>query len=129
VVRALGWTGIALVVGSTALAAMPAVSLFTLGLTAWALVPWGLLRFLTARLSDPWALSTAALGLLLGEASVRATVFLFPRGSTASLLLLFSPRYLAVAVLPGSASAGCSERSGGVRGWPAGRCSWGASPR
>jgi hypothetical protein len=106
-VRALSWTGIALVLGSTFLAALPAsLSLFTLGLAAWALVPWILLRVLASRLSDPWVLSTAALALLLGEAYARATVFLFPRGSTAALLLLFSPLYLGAVVLPAGLGLG-----------------------
>jgi hypothetical protein len=99
--------GIALVLGTTALAALPSsLSLFTLGLAAWALVPWILLRVLVVRLSDPWVLSTAALGLLLGEAYARATVFLFPRGSTAALLLLFSPLYLGAVVLPAGLALG-----------------------
>jgi hypothetical protein len=103
-VRELWWAGVALVLASTAVAA--SASLFTLVLTTWALVPWILVRVLAGRLSDPWPLTAGALGLLLAEAYVRTAVFLFPQGSTAPILLLVSPPYQTVVVLPVGLGAG-----------------------
>jgi hypothetical protein len=96
VVRWAFWGGVALVLATSALGRAWGALLFAL----WALVPWLVLRALPLRIRDPWPTSTAATALLLGETWVRAQVFLFPKGSTAALLLIFSPAYLLVGVLP-----------------------------
>lgn len=96
VVRLAFWGGVALVLATSALGG----SLGVLPFAVWALVPWLVLRVLPLWLRDPWPTSSAAIALLLGEAWVRSEVFLFPKGSTAALLLIFSPAYLLVGALP-----------------------------
>jgi len=96
VVRLAFLAGVALVLATSALGGTVGLLLFGL----WALVPWLVLRALPIWLRDPWPMSAAAIALLLGEVWVRSEVFLFPKGSTAALLLIFSPVYLLVGALP-----------------------------
>jgi hypothetical protein len=102
--RTLAVAGLALAAGTTLLAGgfTPAV----LGFVLWAAVPYALILALTRVLANGWALVTGAAAVLVGEAYIRAEVFLFPRGSTAALALIFSPLYLSVVALPAGLALG-----------------------
>lgn len=85
--------------------------------TLWALVPyavlWGLA--LVPRLTDPWPFVGAGGAAVAVEAGVRASVFVFPKGSTAAVALVFSPGLVLLCFLPGAAAGwllGKAWRSG-----------------
>ncbi len=94
--------GGALVLGTNLSGASPSVP--ALVFTAWALVPYAALWAAgrSRRLLDPWPLAGAGGAGVAVEAGVRASVFLFPRGSTAALALLFSPALVLLVFLPGA---------------------------
>lgn len=98
--------GGALVVGTNLAAGAPTAGL--LGFTLWALAPYFLLLGLARlpRFSDPWPFVGAGAAAVAAEAGVRASVFVFPRGSTAAVALVFSPALILLAVLPAGAAAG-----------------------
>jgi hypothetical protein len=74
--------------------------------TLWALLPWAVLAFAGTALPDAWTVVGAGASMFAVEAGVRASVFLWPRGSTAAVALVFSPVVVAAAALPG-ALGGC----------------------
>jgi len=69
----------------------------------WALVPYGLLAVAGLVLPDAWWAAGAGAAMLAVEAGVRASVFLYPRGSTAAVALIFSPLLVAASAFPGAA--------------------------
>jgi hypothetical protein len=105
-VRITCWIGVALVLGTTVIASGGALSPFLVALAAWALVPYAALWVLPRWVSDWWSQIGGAIAVLVGEVYVRAEVFLFPRGSTAPLLLIFSPVYLLCLALPAGMGVG-----------------------
>ena len=102
--RTLAVAGLALAAGTTLLAGgfTPSV----LGFVLWAAVPYALILALSRVLANGWAVVTGAAAVLVGEAYIRAEVFLFPRGSTAALALIFSPLYLSLVALPAGLALG-----------------------
>jgi hypothetical protein len=92
--------GAVLVLGTTIIASGGALSPFLVVFAAWALVPYAVLWVLPRWVSDPWPQVGGAIAVLLGEIYIRAEVFLFPKGSTAPLVLIFSPLYLVCLALP-----------------------------
>lgn len=97
---------------------------FTLGVLAfivWGAMPYALLLVFTRVLTHGWALLGGAGAVLLGEIYIRVEVFLFPRGSTAALALLFSPAFLSLVALPAGLGLGWFARWIWVRTGPAAR--------
>ena len=82
-----------------------------IGLTVAALVPYGILYGVSRSVASPWTIAGAGAAALAVESGIRASVFLFPRGSTAAIALVFSPAFVTVAALP----------AGGLGGYVAGR--------
>jgi hypothetical protein len=72
----------------------------------WSLVPYVLLGVLGRAIRDPWPGIGAGLGALAADVGIRAAVFIWPRGSTAAIALVFSPAYIAAIVMPVGAAAG-----------------------
>ena len=76
------------------------------GFAVWALLPYVVL-FLAGRVtSSTWTIAGAGALALAIECGVRASVFLFPRGSTAAIALVFSPALITVIGLPAGAIGG-----------------------
>lgn len=94
--------GGALVVGSNLAGGSP--SLGMLGFTLWALVPYAALwaASVLPGVDDPWPFLGAGALAVAVEAGVRASVFVFPRGSTAAIALVFSPGLILLTLLPGA---------------------------
>lgn len=67
----------------------------------WALLPYGLLAGISLALPDAWCAAGAGAAMLIVDAGVRASVFLYPRGSTAAVALVFSPILVAASAFPG----------------------------
>src|SRR5262245_38652498 len=67
-----------------------------LGFTAWALLPYGVLLLAGARVQSRWAVAGAGAAAIAAEVGVRLAVFVFPRGSTAAIALVFSPVFILV---------------------------------
>lgn len=82
-----------------------------LGFAAWALLPYGVLLLMARIVRDAFAVGGAGSAVLAAELGIRAAVFVFPRGSTAAVALVFSPALLTAFVLP----------AGGLAGWIVGR--------
>lgn len=76
-----------------------------LGFTAWALLPYAVLLAAARRVERPWALAGAGAVAVATELGIRLAVFVFPRGSTAALALIFSPVFI-LAVMPVGGLAG-----------------------
>jgi hypothetical protein len=96
--------GAALVLVTSVLGA--GFSLFTLPFVAWSLLPYGALWFAGRAGLGSWPVLGAGAFAIAAESGVRAAVFLWPRGSTAGVALVFSPVYIAAVVMPGGALAG-----------------------
>lgn len=80
---------------------------FLVPFVLWALLPYGVLLVLGGRLvPNPWVIVGAGSAALAVEIGIRLAVFVFPRGSTAALALLFSPAFILVACLPIGAAGG-----------------------
>ncbi len=109
--RAAAACGVAIVVLSSVpavvvSAATPATLLPLLLFAGWAVVPYGIL-ILAARGSRwPWAVLGAGAVAVAAEVGIRLAVFVYPRGSTAAIALVFSPLVLLVACMPAGALAG-----------------------
>lgn len=87
-------------------------SLLAIPFALWSLVPWAVLFALSRRSQlGPWTLGGAGVAALAAEIGIRASVFVWPRGSTAAIALVFSPAVILVAVMP----------AGAALGWLAGR--------
>lgn len=84
----------------------------------WALLPYGILIVAGRVVPNAWAVGGAGAAALTAEGAIRAGVFLFPRGSTAAVALLFSPAFISLAALPSGALVGWlvgyAWRRGGV---------------
>jgi outer membrane protein assembly factor BamB len=104
VARILAVTGLGLTTATTLAAGgfAPGVLAFVL----WGAAPYALLLVLTRVLANGWAIVGGAAAVLLAEIYIRAEVFLFPRGSTAALALIFSPLYLSIVALPAGLGLG-----------------------
>jgi hypothetical protein len=57
-------------------------------------------------LPDPWPSLGAGTAAIATDLGIRAAVFLWPRGSTAAIALVFSPAYITAIVMPVGAAAG-----------------------
>ncbi|MGE0814035.1 MAG: hypothetical protein AB7O28_18625 [Vicinamibacterales bacterium] len=79
-----------------------------LAFVAWALVPYAVLAAVGGRLGDAWTVAGAGAAALAVEAGIRLSVFVFPRGSTAAIALVFSPALILVGALPAGAVAGAA---------------------
>jgi hypothetical protein len=73
-----------------------------LALLAWACAPYVALLIAARYIPSPWAMAGAGAAALAVELGIRAAVFLFPRGSTAAIALLFSPALVCVALVAGA---------------------------
>ena len=83
---------------------------------AYALLPYAVLFLVSRLVGDPWIITGAGAAALAGEIGIRASVFVYPRGSTAAVALVFSPVFLTIVALP----------VGAVAGWMLGRAwRWG----
>lgn len=85
--------------------------LFLVLFSLWAMAPWVALLLAGRFLQNSWITTGAALLGLAVEAGIRSSVFLFPRGSTAAIAMVFSPALIFAAAFP----------AGGLLGWFAGR--------
>jgi hypothetical protein len=74
--------------------------------TLWALLPYGVLFLIARAGASPWVAAGAGLLALSLEIGVRASVFVWPRGSTAAVALVFSPLYILLIGLPAGAAGG-----------------------
>lgn len=74
--------------------------------TLWALAPYGAVLALSRLLRWPWVVAGAGAAVLAAEIGIRLAVFVFPRGSTAAIALVFSPLFLLVVCLPAGGLAG-----------------------
>ena len=75
-----------------------------IGLTLAALIPYAILYGVSRSATNAWTVAGAGAAALTVESGIRASVFLFPRGSTAAIALVFSPAFVsAVALLAGAA--------------------------
>jgi len=72
----------------------------------WSLLPYAVI-FLAGRwMTNPWPAAGASLAALATELGVRASVFVWPRGSTAAIVLVFSPVYILALAAPLGAALG-----------------------
>ena len=96
--------GAAVVLGSSVLGGSLDLSLpfFIL----WALVPYGLLLLMGRFVRNAWAVGGAGAVALAAEVGIRLSVFVFPRGSTAAIALVFSPLLLSAVALSLGAACG-----------------------
>ncbi|MEZ5291111.1 MAG: hypothetical protein R2745_08520 [Vicinamibacterales bacterium] len=105
VARSVAAAGGALVVATSLLGDWsPALLAFI----AWALVPYAALLVIGPRLGDAWTVAGAGAAALAVDVGIRLSVFVFPRGSTAAIALVFSPALVLVAALPAGALAGAA---------------------
>ena len=77
-------------------------SLLSIPFIVWGLLPYAALLILARFLPLPWLIGGAGVAALTVEAGVRANVFLFPRGSTAAIALVFSPILVTFAMCVGA---------------------------
>jgi hypothetical protein len=77
-----------------------------IGLTLAALVPYGILYGVSRSATNVWTVAGAGIAALTVDAGIRASVFLFPRGSTAAIALVFSPAFISAVALPAGAGGG-----------------------
>ena len=81
-------------------------SLLSLPFALWSMLPYGVLWLVGRALRDWWLALGAGTAALAADIGIRAAVFLWPRGSTAAIALVFSPAYIAAIVMPIGAGAG-----------------------
>ena len=81
-------------------------SLLSLPFALWSTTPYAVLWILGSRLRDPWPALGAGTAALAADLGIRASVFLWPRGSTAAIALVFSPAYITALIMPIGATAG-----------------------
>jgi hypothetical protein len=72
----------------------------------WSALPYGVLWLAGRQMACPWIIGGAGVAALAAETAVRLSVFVWPRGSTAAIVLLFSPVYIVLFVMPLGAAAG-----------------------
>ena len=76
------------------------------GLTLAALIPYAILYGVSRSATNAWTVGGAGVAALTVESGIRASVFLFPRGSTAAIALVFSPAFVSAVALPAGAVGG-----------------------
>lgn len=81
-------------------------SLLSLPFALWSTAPYAVLWIVGRRLQNPWLTIGAGTSALAADLGIRASVFLWPRGSTAAIALVFSPAYITALVMPIGATAG-----------------------
>ncbi len=81
-------------------------SLLSLPFALWSTVPYAVLWIVGHRLQSPWLVLGAGTSALAADLGIRASVFLWPRGSTAAIALVFSPAYITAVVMPIGATVG-----------------------
>jgi len=81
-------------------------SLLSLPFALWSTVPYALLWIVGRRVQNPWPILGAGASALAADLGIRASVFLWPRGSTAAIALVFSPAYITALIMPIGAIAG-----------------------
>ena len=81
-------------------------SLLSLPFALWSTVPYAVLWIVGRRLQKPWLVLGAGTSALAADLGIRASVFLWPRGSTAAIALVFSPAYITALVMPIGATVG-----------------------
>ena len=94
----------ALVVAVTTLIAS-AGSPLAIPFALWSLAPYAVLLGVGRAAANPWPVSGAGLAALAVDVGVRASVFVWPRASTAAVALVFSPAYI-LAIMPAGAALG-----------------------
>jgi hypothetical protein len=72
----------------------------------WSLLPYGVLWLVGRMLRNPWPALGAGTAALAADLGIRSAVFLWPRGSTAAIALVFSPAYIAAIIMPIGAGTG-----------------------
>lgn len=72
----------------------------------WGLVPYGALVAVGRAIRWPWAIAGAGAAAIAAEIGIRLAVFVFPRGSTAAIALVFSPAFLLAVCMPAGGLAG-----------------------
>ncbi len=72
----------------------------------WSTLPYGVLWIVGSMVQNRWLALGAGTAAVAAEAGIRAAVFLWPRGSTAGIALVFSPAYITIFVMPVGAAAG-----------------------
>jgi hypothetical protein len=80
--------------------------LAALAFSLWALMPYTVLVVMGRLISDRFVIGGAGLLVLTLECALRAAIFIWPRGSTAAVALVFSPVWLTVVALPVGGLAG-----------------------
>lgn len=73
---------------------------------AYALLPYAVLVFASFVVRSPWAIAGAGCASIAVELGIRGSVFVYPRGSTAAVALVFSPMFITVVALPVGAAVG-----------------------
>jgi hypothetical protein len=81
-------------------------SLLALPFAVWSMLPYGALWLVGRALRDRWPVLGAGTAALAADIGIRAAVFLWPRGSTAAIALVFSPAYITAIVMPVGAGIG-----------------------
>jgi hypothetical protein len=77
-------------------------SVISIPFMAWWLLPYAALLIVAKVLPLPWLVGGAGVAALTVETGIRASVFLFPRGSTDAIALVFSPVLIAFAMVVGA---------------------------
>jgi hypothetical protein len=72
----------------------------------WSTVPYAVLWIVGGQVQKPWLVLGAGASALAADLGIRASVFLWPRGSTAAIALVFSPAYITAFVMPIGATVG-----------------------
>ena len=73
---------------------------------AWGSVPYGVICLGHKFISNPWVLGGAGASALAAEIGYRASVFLWPQGSTQAVALAFSPILIIFVFIPAGAALG-----------------------
>jgi hypothetical protein len=81
------------------------LTIFVAVFAIWALLPYAGLLALRTRLPRAM-LAGAGLAALAVEIGIRLSVFVYPRGSTAAVALVFSPAFIAAIAMPAGAAGG-----------------------
>lgn len=81
-------------------------SLISIPFAIWSTLPYGVLWIAGVMLRDRWVTIGAGTAAVAADLAIRASVFLWPRGSTAAIALVFSPAYITIFVMPVGAATG-----------------------
>lgn len=100
VLHAVCLSGLALHTYTMVFRAEGPASLFLLGLFVWSCLPYALAAFGLSRIVQALFAAGYAIGALAGDVFMHLSVFVFPKGSTAALGLLFMPLWNLLALGP-----------------------------